>query len=345
MEYLLGSKEEFWKFVDSINEDDKVGIITHTDLDGIASAIFLEEILKFKGITVNSVFFTGYKLGMFNKILTDVNEKQITKLFLTDIYADGTDPEGFKELKSTADLFVIDHHPVINEEVKNTIKTKGADCSAYAIYDLGKEIIDNEKWKMLLYATMISEMSYKSSENMEYLKKNYPNLTEDNAIDSPPGEISKIINGALIYFVSLKKKLKEVYDLVKKQDFEKLKEYNDEVQKEIEFYLEKIKKEAEHYPEKDLYFYYFNPKFNVTSVVGTLFSNEHKDSSLIVVSDIDDKMMKVSARNQNKRQDMGALLKKGIQGLNDAVAGGHVPAAGGSFLKKDLNKFKENILL
>jgi single-stranded DNA-specific DHH superfamily exonuclease len=344
MEYLLGSKEEFWRFVDSVKEEDKVGVITHLDLDGFSSAIFLEEILNSKGIKIDSIFFTGYKLGMFNKILPGLENKGITKVFLTDVYADGTDPEGFEKLKQLSDVFVIDHHPVINKDAENTIKTEGHDCSAYAIFDLGKEIIDEKKWKILLYATMIAEMSYKSPENMEFIRKDYPDVTEDNILDSLPGELCKNVAGALIYFSSLKKNLKEAYDLLKKQDFEELRKYNEEVQKEIDFYLDKIKKEAEHYPEKDLYFYYFNPKFNVTSVVGTLFSNEHKDSSLIVVSDIDDKMMKVSARNQNKRQDMGALLKKGIQGLKDAVGGGHVPAAGGSFLKKDLNKFKENIL-
>ena len=344
MEYLLGSKEEFWKFIDAISKEDKVGIITHLDLDGFSSAIFLEEILNSKGIKVELIFFVGYKLGMFEKILPAFKKSNVTKVFLTDMYADGTDSEGFEKLKQFADLFVIDHHPVINKEAKNTIKTQGADCSAYAIFDLGKEIIDEKKWKMLLYATMIAEMSYKSPENMEFIRKDYPDVHEDNIIDTPPGKLAKIINGALIYFSSLKKDLKEIYDLIKKQDFEKLKDYNKEVEEEIQFYLDKIKKEAEYYPEKDLYFYYFNPKFNITSVVGTLFSNKHKDSSLIVVSDIDDKMMKVSARNQNKKQDMGALLKKGIQGLKEAVGGGHIPAAGGSFLKKDLNKFKENIL-
>ena len=96
MKYLLGSKEEFWKFVDSISEGDKVGIITHTDLDGIASALFLEEILDSKGIKIRELYFIPYKLGMFNKIVPDIKEKNITKLFLTDMYADGTDPEGFK---------------------------------------------------------------------------------------------------------------------------------------------------------------------------------------------------------------------------------------------------------
>jgi len=37
-------------------------------------------------------------------------------------------------------------------------------------------------------------------------------------------------------------------------------------------------------------------------------------------------------------------LKKGIQGLENAVAGGHAKASGASFMKKDLDTFKKNIL-
>ena len=43
--YLLGSEQVFYDFVDSISEKDKIGIITHIDLDGIASCIFLQKII------------------------------------------------------------------------------------------------------------------------------------------------------------------------------------------------------------------------------------------------------------------------------------------------------------
>jgi len=41
---------------------------------------------------------------------------------------------------------------------------------------------------------------------------------------------------------------------------------------------------------------------------------------------------------------MNKLMKKGTEGLENATGGGHIPAAGGRFMKKDLQKFKENIL-
>ena len=37
------------------------------------------------------------------------------------------------------------------------------------------------------------------------------------------------------------------------------------------------------------------------------------------------------------------MLKAGVEGLEEGNAGGHVPAAGGIILAKDINEFKQNI--
>jgi len=55
-------------------------------------------------------------------------------------------------------------------------------------------------------------------------------------------------------------------------------------------------------------------------------------------------LVKISARNQLDGADMNSLLKKGIAGLENAIAGGHKKASGASIMAKDLGKFKENIL-
>ncbi|HJX50557.1 MAG TPA: DHH family phosphoesterase [Candidatus Nanoarchaeia archaeon] len=340
MKYLLGSKEEFWKFVESISEGDKVGIITHTDLDGIASAIFLEMILNSKDIKINSLHFIRYKLGMFNSVLPELEKNNITKVFLTDMYADGTDAEGFEKLKEKFDVFVIDHHPLVDKNAKNVIKTQSSDCSAFAIYDLGEEIIDKEKWKWLVYATMISEMSHKNPVNMGVIRKDYPDTNEVNILNSPLGEIAKNISSALIYFGS---NIKKIYDLIKKNDLKEFEKARKIIDSEIENWEKDFKRNAEYYPEKEIYIYYFEPKYDISSIFSTILSMKELDKSFVIIA-LGKTGLKLSARNQSKKQDMAALLKKGIQGLKDAVAGGHIPAAGGSCLREDLAKFKENLL-
>ena len=109
---------------------------------------------------------------------------------------------------------------------------------------------------------------------------------------------------------------------------------------------DKFDKEAEFYPEKNLYYFYSAPTFNITSVISTAVSFEQMGKTVVVVAPIegDPDYLKISARNQGKVEDMSALLNKGIEGLENATAGGHKPAAGGRIMKKDLNKFKDNLL-
>jgi nanoRNase/pAp phosphatase (c-di-AMP/oligoRNAs hydrolase) len=80
--------------------------------------------------------------------------------------------------------------------------------------------------------------------------------------------------------------------------------------------------------------------------VAAILSVEKKDQTFIFVSDVKDEkdFVKVSSRSQSGKEDLNLLLKKGIQGLKNASAGGHVKASGARFMKKDLEKFKRNIL-
>ncbi len=41
---------------------------------------------------------------------------------------------------------------------------------------------------------------------------------------------------------------------------------------------------------------------------------------------------------------MNEMLQAGVKGLEDTMAGGHPPASGGSFMRKDLDKFKHNVI-
>ena len=41
---------------------------------------------------------------------------------------------------------------------------------------------------------------------------------------------------------------------------------------------------------------------------------------------------------------MNELCNAGIIGLESSMAGGHAPASGASFMKKDLEQFKKNII-
>jgi single-stranded DNA-specific DHH superfamily exonuclease len=343
MEFLIGGKQEFFDFLDSIKPEDKLGILTHTDLDGIASGIFMQLILEAKGHKVEFVDFMSYGVGTFNEALKKLKDHNISKVFITDVGADIGDPEGFRELKKNIDCFLIDHHPINEEfrEEKNIMKTETADCSSLVIYDLGENIIDQKKWKWLVCASMIADYSFKKKENLEFIQKIYPDVAEQNIFDTNIGKKSNEIVYALIYYGDDKKK---VYNLLLEENLNELKEISDILNEEIKKQIEKFRQKAEYYPERNLYYFYTNPKFNITSIISTILSSEKPNKSFVIVSDKDGVYYKVSARNQGRTEDMNILMKKCINGLKNATGGGHIPAAAAQFLKKDLDKFKENLL-
>ena len=342
MEYLVGKEQDFYDFLAGINKKDKVAIISHIDLDGIASAIFLQEILKSKKIKVQSFNFFNYGNGMFTRLLKKFKNKKITKVFVSDLNED-SDYENFEKLKSNFDVFLIDHHPSEGRTKNNVLKTKTDHCAAWIIYNLGKSITDFEKWKNLVCATMIAEFSFKDENNFNFLKENFPGLTRENLNESEPGKLSNKISSGITFF---KGKEKKVFDLILKNKIKKFDKYQKIVEDEIKETIEEFKKKAEFYPDKNLYFYYGNPKFSLTSAVTTILSMETNDKTFIFVSDIKDdkKFVKVSARNQSGSVNLNELMKKGIEGLENATAGGHIMASAARFLKKDLEKFKKNIL-
>jgi single-stranded DNA-specific DHH superfamily exonuclease len=345
MKFLIGTKEEFMKFISGITKEDKVGIITHNDLDGFASAALIDLFLKSREMKVEFMNFIGYENEVFKKVIERINKNKITKLFITDFNADSLNLEDFEILRKKTDLFLIDHHPIntLFTNHKNVIKTESYDCSSYVIYDMIKGDINLDSWKFLVCAAMIYDFSYKNQKNLEFIKNIYPDVNEENIMESVPGKISNKITFNLIYFES---NLKKVYDMILKMDFENFDKYEKQVKEEIDKTIEKFWKEAEFYPEKNIYFYFCDFKYNIIAVVSTFISVKKPDSIFVLFtkSNKNKNYVKVSARCQSKKADMNKLLQKAIEGLENANAGGHIAAAGATVAKKDLKKFKKRIL-
>ncbi len=239
MEYLYGNEENFWNFVDSITSEDKIALLTHTDLDGISSGIFLEEILKSKNLNAELIGFLGIKPSMFEEISLTLEKEKINFVFITDIVADLI--KGFREFCGKFNVFLIDHHPsnFENGGYKNILKSESADCVGEVMFNLGKQVINPEWGIPLVCATMVAEFSFKKKENLEFIQHYYPEAIEENIFESVPGVLSKKIAAALIYYSS---NLRKVYDIIKERNFEELDEaygvIETEIQKNIELFGE-----------------------------------------------------------------------------------------------------------
>lgn len=341
--YLLGSEKDFNDFVVAISKKDKIKIITHTDLDGIASGVFLQKILESKGLKVNSITFLDYGADAL-KEFSKKNDYDF--LFLTDWSADNF-PEGLESLRKKGKVLVVDHHPSNEslEDKSGIIKTDSGYCSSHVLFDFGKNYFDTKNLEWLVCSSIIADYVWDKWDNFEFIQKIYPNVKKDSTIwESEPALNGKKISGALIYYAP---NFKKVYDLVLKGNLNKLEKVSLIVGKEINEWVEKYKKDAEFFPEKKLHFYYGNPKYRIASTIASITSDKffREDTIIFISNSLDQKgFVKVSARNQTGDVDLGKLLKKSIDGFENADAGGHVKASASTFPKKYLDKFKENLL-
>lgn len=340
--YLKGSKQDFLNFVNSIPSDGKVAILSHVDLDGLSSAVFLEEILKVNGINIEYIDFLEIKAEMVHEVGIKLKSLGITHAFFCDIGIDSIDFEGFKELRESIEVFLIDHHPM-NKAVSSwdkIIKTDSQDCCGMTCFFLGEGIIDYEEWNWLVCSAIFSDFSYKSEKNFNYMKKVYPEITYENISSSVPGINSRTIASALIYY---KGNEKHVYDLVKERNLGKLREFAQIVEDEIDRLVKNFSKEKEYLEKSDIYFYEIKSNFNLVSIVCTIVSKLKPESSFVFMQKFED-FVKFSARNQNSSKDMGKLMKFCVNGLDGASGGGHIPAAAAKIKEKDLEEFKRRLL-
>lgn len=340
MEYLTGSPDDFHKFIKDISKKDKIGILTHIDSDGIASAILLQKILESQKLKVSFIEFLDYS----SNLLKNIN-KSFDILFITDLNADNY-IEDLSNLRKKGKVLLVDHHP-INQELKDKsgiIKTDSSYCSSHALFDLGEKYIDTKKWEWLVCSAIIMDYTYTNDDKvLRFLKSVYPKIDIKNAIESVPGNTGRKISNSLIYY---KPDYKKVYDLILENNFEKLKEADEIIEREIAFWINKFKKEAEYFPKQKLYFYHGNPKYPLFFIISTILSEVYSKNSVILISDSLDKKehIRVTARNQTGNIKLGEILKKCTKGFEDSSAGGHDRASGCDFPKKYLDEFKERLL-
>jgi len=98
MKIISGSEEYFFKFLEGLTKKDKIGILCHNDLDGVASAIILNLILKNKKLKPKFIYFMECQGKMFSPVIKKLEKKKINKLLIADLAVD-TDYEGYKQIR------------------------------------------------------------------------------------------------------------------------------------------------------------------------------------------------------------------------------------------------------
>lgn len=339
MKIEIGSEKRFFDFIKDLSDKDKIALISHTDLDGLGAAKVVYEVVK-----PDLLKFVGYD-ELNDSLIDQLRKKKITKIIFTDLMFKDN---GFvKSLDKYFEVLIIDHHPPVrdwNSERVVFLKCEEGYCATYFCYELFMKLQDIERLDWLVACACVSDFCHvKPAEWLSEIYEKYGDEFEmKGRYVRQSGKFWDMqwnLNLALIYF---KDDLNKVFELLPEKfgELGVLGKHTAEVQKEIDLCVVRFEKEKESF--KNGYFWKFSPKFRVGSIVSNVVCKED-DKTYIICRDSDEKHYSVSARRQDKKEDMGKLLNKLIEGFDDANAGGHVPAAGGSFLKKDLAEFRRRL--
>ncbi len=335
--------KHFHNFINSLSSIDKIAIIAHNDLDGMASTILMEEVIKKKGIKIKFIGFYQYSSKVLEEITNDLKKNSINKVFVLDLNLDNINKKLFSKFREEFAFLIIDHHPAnpLFKKHKSIIKTDSYDCSALTTYFLINSPESIKKWLWLISSAMISDCSYRKKANLEFLKKYYPEITEKNILNSAPSKLANKISSILIFF---KTDLIKAYNLIKKGKFDEFDSIHKEISKEISKFVSKFEKESKSYSNKNLRIYYFNPKFDVSNIITTKASFNNPNEIFVGISDDGASFLKISIRDQSGNKDTNNLIKESIKKLRDSSGGGHKNASGGRIRKEDFNKFIDNLL-
>jgi len=353
--------QKFQAFFRGRTKEDKVAILHDTDPDGISSAVILSKaITRMRGKApdlrhnqeTGDVFVTDETIALFD-------ENNITKVITLDL---GTDqyPEPIKELERFCRILVIDHHKTYSDlNSDNTTMIKSimvrddvppeAYCTAKLTFDLCNSVVDVSDLDWVSCIGLIGDFGYKPFKKyIDGIHEKYGISMEGKEIyQTDLGKLPTLISESVSYSIN---NVKECFDVVYNAKTYKdvlnsnLEKYHAKVRVEIKRCMMNYKKDAEYHDDIDLIWYEIKSPYLIKSNLSTLISSQNMDKTLVIAQEIDNGIMSVSLRRQDKTVAVNDLVEKAIEGLEGAKGGGHLPAAAGKMKKEDYPKFKETVL-
>ncbi|MBU2476987.1 hypothetical protein KKG83_05955 [Candidatus Micrarchaeota archaeon] len=346
--------KEFKKFIED-NKEKRTAVLHHTDPDGVCSGIITAKALE---------RITGKKPLLFHQnpgeitvtenTVKELKEKQIQFLVSVDLSVD-QNPEPIKEIEEFAKILVLDHHKTYNE-LNSTetlmIKSKdltGVEGSKYPVsklsFDLFSDLTDLKDLDWIACIGLLGDNAY--SEWKDFVdgtieKYGFEKKIEENILF----KIKKLIESIEVMDYSKMENLINVFlsakkpeDLMKKDLLMEL----EGMEKEVAFWRMEFEQKKEVFPGELIYFE-LKPEHSIKSVLINRISQRYKNKTIVLVQDFSEEHVYFSARRQDFKVKVNDLLEKAVEGIPEATAGGHIPAAAGRIPRKYLKQFKENLI-
>lgn len=345
MNIEIGSEKRFLDFIQGLRKSDKICLISHTDLDGISAAVVANKVLD-----ADEIKFVNY--GELNvELIQQLKQKGFNKLVFTDLFI--KEDEFVEGLNTFERVLILDHHDAkddLNSDKIVFVKVEKGYCAAYLCYEFFRKIQDVSVLDWLVVCASISDFC--NVKNSNWIRRVYERYGEvyDEGMDkigfrledlesSKFYELQWKISLALVYF---RHDLNKVFESIGESfaDIGNLGKYAEDVQEEIDETLKDFEKQKKEFPGG--YYFQFEPKFKVSSLVNNLISQKYPDKTLVFIRRELDGYV-ISLRRQDSEEDMNMFVRKLLEGFEKSSGGGHVPAAGGYFPAEYILEFKKRL--
>jgi len=323
------NQEQAKEFLNEISKKDKVAIIHHDDGDGFCSAILFYDHCISKKATAKTFHYNHSETK-----IKDLPLETFNKIIITDISTKAINGS-IKKIKNKQ-IFYTDHHPKapLPEKILQLITTdQGYIPSSRTAY----ELLGQKKWLALIGTISDSADLYKENDKFinDFLKEN--NLTLEEFQTKYVYLLSDTI-------LCLKKTPEKVFPILSKisslEEIKKLKKYSDKIEKELKKYEKKYEKEKEELG--NISFFHYKPKLSINKPLINIITRKNP-GKIYIFTTPKGKYVNIGTRDQSDKVGANKLLGFATKNLKNSRSGGHPRASGGQILKKDLEKFKQNI--
>ncbi len=344
----------FKSFFSRLKKNDRLAILYHRDPDGLCSALIAAKAIeRLRGKKPDLLLHKGYEIfDAKPSFFSGFKKKKIAKLIVVDLGID--QKKGIaKNLGQFSEVLFIDHHKIyadLSSKKITFIKAQflsDIDASRYPAskmcFDLFSEITDISDLDWIACIGIFGDFGYPNwkdffAATMERNKTSLHELTRlKDLIESVATINKKCLDSLFSDFFAAKKP----GDLSASKHWKGL----EALSAEINEWFNSVKERAEFFPEIELVWLEIKSKNNIKSpLINRLSAGLYPNKTVIVVQDNGKKNLFFSARRQDFKVKMNDLLESAVTGISRASAGGHVPAAAGKVPKKDLVRFKKNII-
>ncbi|RME55096.1 DHH family phosphoesterase [Candidatus Woesearchaeota archaeon] len=347
-------KQRFEEFFSNIKGNDKVAIFFDPDPDGMAAAVIFNKALeKFRGKTADMVLWQDHgDLYINDENVNKLKQGEINKVVFLDMAVDQY-PERIHKIKEFAEVCVIDHHKLYVQDDSLLIlkpqllhdKEPSSYVTAKFVYDLVTEFVCLDELDWLVCVGLIGDAAWRRWKPFIDKVCDKYGYDKNKILEGQLGHAMRTIASALEFEGDVVKVcFEEVMKAGSADDVEKSKliKYKEIISEELFKAYKEFKQKAERFG--DLVWFEFKSKYSIGSTLSTRVSFKEPNKTFVILQDAGEEFYRLSLRRQDKKVKVNELVKKAIEGLENASGGGHVPAAGGRVMKKDIEKFKQNII-